>query len=322
MNSRRWAPCNSWPHAWGDDVDVRRVFDRVSPQCAGVNDMNRLLISLDNRMTPREAHQLARHISQGRLLRAFNSLRRRSSAEVYTRTQEWASQTLASFNLTKHVPASSISTQRRWTRGGATLYQSNAAPSDALMIGFAGNLRRLMLPTPLLLQQVSPFGVDVLKLECPRGTAFRDGVDAYSDDLPSTVEWLRALITEHGASRVVVLGTSSGAFPAILAGLSLGASSVLAVGTRTDEPGSFVTPPEHRPLADVIASCQPPGPPPTVHLLFGSESPLDSEFAAQVGSHLESARLLPVVGAGHACLFRLINSGTMQATLRSTLFAD
>jgi hypothetical protein len=214
-----------------------------------------------------------------------------------------------------------VTTVRSWARGGAAMHYASGRPADVLVIGLTGNMRRLMLPAPVILQQLYPFGADLLMLWSRSGTAFRSGVAGHSPDLPGTVAWLRETVASHGARRIVILGTSAGAFPAILVAHALGADAVLAAGTRVTAPETYWPDAPVPDIGDVVASAAQGTVPPVVHLVFGADSEPDVTDAHRVAEAVPTAHLITIDGAGHSCLAPLVHRRQLQSVLASTLFA-
>jgi hypothetical protein len=305
-------------------VDVERIFDRLVPTCTTVNEVNRVLIALDNRMTPREADRLIRHVTR---LERRSRLRRRirralpGGAPVgfdpLTPAAEWAAK--AGRQLSHGTPPDQVPVRGVAVRRGAVLYQAGARPADVLVVGFTGHMRRMMLPTPVFLQQIAPLGADVLLLAARGRSGFRSGVAGHSTDLPSTVRWLEGVIAEHGATTVVAVGTSAGAFPSVLAGHALGLPAVLAAGTRVGTAASYWPGSAGEAVSDVVTASTRAGAAPAVHLVYGADSAADVADAATVAGAVPRAVLHPVEDAGHSCLFPLVVRGELPGLLAETV---
>ena len=99
-----------------------------------------------------------------------------------------------------------------------------------LLICFAGNAGRLMLPTSVLLQQLPVDGLDVAMLSDATGLGFLRGVSGFADDLQQA---LQRLLWEVGRERygaLYCLGTSGGGAAALYGALLAGADAGLSMG--------------------------------------------------------------------------------------------
>lgn len=320
-------------------MQIDRLYDRLFETCSTINELNHLHILLENRMTPAEAAQLSAHIRRnydrqalsrradalrvlatratGRLQRSGGA-RTMSDRERRVRTVTWAARLSHHLSLARTTTPSPVT--RQWLRGGAAYYQAAGSPSSVLVIGFTGNARRLMMPTPQFLQHLMPFGADLLLLDVMRGSVYIEGVRGFSSDFPGTVDWLRTFSSGHGADRVVTVGTSGGAFPALLSGLALQVDNVLSAGAVLNRAAGYSRSGGTPALADVVAQYATSSPAPSVYLMFGCDSRIDTDAAHAVAATLPRSRLVPVEAATHGCLYPLAERGQLEDALASTLF--
>jgi acyl carrier protein len=98
-----------------------------------------------------------------------------------------------------------------------------------LVVGFAGNHQRLMLPTHLILDHL-PTTDDLLLLSDPDRRHFAAGIRGLAASLPAVCDWLAAQQASCRYDAVVTFGTSAGGLAAVCAGLALGCSRAVAVG--------------------------------------------------------------------------------------------
>jgi hypothetical protein len=320
-------------------MQIDRVYDRVFPTCSSINQLNRLHILLENRMTPVETVQLSAHIRRTydrrglsrradavRVLvaRATGRLQRRGGARELSERERRVRAVVWAAKLTHHLGLARTSTPspvtRRWLRGGAAYYQAPGSPSSVLAIGFTGNARRMMMSTPQFLQHLAPSGADLLLLDGARGSAYGEGVRGFSDDFPGTVDWLRAFIGNHGAEHVVTVGTSGGGLPAVLSGLALQVHSVLAVGAVTRGSSDYTRSDGTATIDDVVMQYAVKSPLPRMSLVYGLDSAMDAAAAQDLVAVLPEARVITVEGAGHACLFQLAERGELEDLLATTLY--
>jgi hypothetical protein len=107
------------------------------------------------------------------------------------------------------------------------------ATGDALLIAFGGLYGELLI-APFeffnLLQDVPVKRVFLRDLD---RSWYQQGVRGVAATVDGTASWLRSIVRESGATRVVTLGTSAGGFAALLFGALLGASEAHAFSPQT-----------------------------------------------------------------------------------------
>ncbi len=123
-----------------------------------------------------------------------------------------------------------------WTRKelieSANLFSSGPEPdpNKTLIVGFAGNHLRLMMPHFRFLMHLKEQMFDVLFLWDPKRKHFERGLRGLGNDLPSLNKGLGRIIAQFGYTRVIGLGTSAGALAAISASLTNEWNRSVAVG--------------------------------------------------------------------------------------------
>ena len=92
-----------------------------------------------------------------------------------------------------------------------------------LLVGFAGNARRLMMPIAIFLQcfDARLWDVVLLRKGRSRRTSLK-GVDGVAGNFPALLEYVAKRPLQRSTARVVTYGTSGGGFAAILAAVLLG----------------------------------------------------------------------------------------------------
>ena len=98
-----------------------------------------------------------------------------------------------------------------------------------LVVGFAGNFMRLMIPTYRVLLGLDPERIDLLLLSDPLRAGFMRGLEGVGSTLEAVEEFLNSFVSDHGYRDVVALGTSGGGMPAIHAALANHWRRVVAV---------------------------------------------------------------------------------------------
>lgn len=120
---------------------------------------------------------------------------------------------------------------------GATAY---AAPGDdraraqrTLVFAFTGGANRLMMPVALFLQHCPAERYEFVVLVDRTRTFYLSGVAGLGEDLPATIERLRALCVPSSFRRVVSFGTSAGGLAAVWTGVALGCERAVSVGGQS-----------------------------------------------------------------------------------------
>lgn len=154
---------------------------------------------------------------------------------------------------------------RRDIAADVTFYSRPDNPSGdkTLLIGFTGRLQRLMLPIAAILQALPARLHDVVVLRDRDHDHYESGIKDYASSLVELTERLHADLQTDRYRRVVTLGTSMGGFPALRAGIVIGADRALALGGRpTWHVGRLVAPnPRPNSAFDLLCPCAPSGPP-------------------------------------------------------------
>jgi hypothetical protein len=318
-------------------MQTDRLYDRLFDSCATDNQLSRVHITLENQLTPSEAVGLAAHIratyADGPVMQRINWLRierdRRRQGTAAPGQVRTAPRYLRALHAVQWVeritrqldiaggPPSPI--RRVWSRRGATLFRTGDGPGRTLVVVFSGNLRGVMMPTPVFLQFMRDRPLDVLKLEAPRGVGYVNGVRGFSHDFPSTVAWLAGGVRDDGFARVATFGTSGGALAALLAASGLDADACVVAGasdfTGEELCAQLGVANVSEALARTPQTC-------AVTLLYGQESGRDAAAAAEIERALPQARVVAVPDAGHACLYELVDRGQMEDLVATRLLAE
>lgn len=216
--------------------------------------------------------------------------------------------------------AAAMASRPRWRRERlaptALLYRRQAAaPSGRrLIVGFAGNHQRLMLPTHVILDHL-PQQDDLLLLSDPDRWHFAAGVRGIAATLPAVCEWLAARLSDLQYDSVATFGTSAGGLAAICAAHALGCPRAAAVGP--DAPADH--PPLEAFLRDLIA-----GPaarrPAAVILAYDPANRRDRAGSEALTTLLPTARPLIVTASGsHNTLRPAFAAGRLAPLLHDLL---
>ncbi len=131
-----------------------------------------------------------------------------------------------------------------WTRRklGPTAFlyrrETDVAASRRLVIGFAGNHQRLMLPIHEILEHLPP-GDDLLLLSDPDRNHFANGVCGIAATFPDLCDWLARRSDEEGHLSAVTFGTSAGGLASVCAAFALNCPQGVAIGA--DVPAAHPT---------------------------------------------------------------------------------
>jgi acyl-CoA synthetase (AMP-forming)/AMP-acid ligase II len=124
---------------------------------------------------------------------------------------------------------------RQATNCDVIYYKSCKSPSDGktLVVGFSGNMQRLMIPTYRLLLCLDPEKFDLLVLRDRARKCFLGGIEGMGADIDTIANCLRDLTANSRYASVITFGTSGGALPAIYVALKNSFSKAVAVGVAS-----------------------------------------------------------------------------------------
>lgn len=294
-----------------------------------VNQLNRVHIALENVMTPMLAWQLAPQITASP---ATSLLAIRDPApdshmaatlgqQLYVSAEEWRERLIRHMMLAgKAVPEKYA--RRRLKRDVFLFSDPGAKGIKRLLIVFAGGAMRPMMPLHAFLQHLDAAKTDVLFLRDPKRDGFRGGLFGVGGSLEEVVARLPELLEQRSFDALSTLGTSAGGVPALLAGLALGARSVLSVGGSRPDRWEF----GGRPVAESLASLRHgTGRNSKIFLMLGAQSPED-QFAAEATASILGATILAVSDRDspvrHGALFPLAQQGRLALVLEALLLAS
>ncbi len=113
------------------------------------------------------------------------------------------------------------------------LFVEKGIEPDTLIVAFAGRAGKLMLSGFEFFQITGSLPYSRILCKDPEQVWYFAGLDAAYPDVDSSVALLRRLIKGLSPQRLVCVGTSMGAYAALLYGFLLGADRVHAFGTQT-----------------------------------------------------------------------------------------
>jgi hypothetical protein len=111
----------------------------------------------------------------------------------------------------------------------------SAACSDTIRLVFCGMAQRFGgCPLPLIHCYLGRLGVHLLYLRDHDNLFYLNGKRRDHYDFVQTLERIRALSEQHGAKRILTIGTSSGGFGALHWGLELSAERIVSLAGPTN----------------------------------------------------------------------------------------
>jgi hypothetical protein len=184
-------------------------------ECRTQNQFNRLHIHLENILAPPEFVRLA-------------DLARRE--QLPEQSCNWLKKIAG---LSPGLFDQPQAFSRRALSENVLFYQDREreAAGKSLLVGFAGDARRLMLPIAVFLQCFDAHAWDVVLLrKGPNKWPYSKGVEGVSRHLPAALNYVKTSIAAGQYRRIVTLGMSGGGFYAILAAILLDGARGVSIG--------------------------------------------------------------------------------------------
>lgn len=291
------------PSPWGDDAGKTLadaapadIFRQLAA-CPTTHAFDSLRESLLNVLTLDELAAVAEHASRESAAGLAGWCRDLREAAIFTGRPRW---------------------QRRRLAAGVNLYRRTAALSSRrLVVAFAGNHQRLMLPIHVVLDHLPPHD-DLLLLADASRRHFSAGLPDIPGGIDGLFDWLAGVRSTGDHAAVVTFGTSAGGLAAVCAAHALGCSRAALVGA--DAPANH--PLLERFLRDRIAAT-PPERQPTVILAYDPGNPRDRTGSEALAAMLPKPRILPLTAAGgHNTLRPALAAGRLAAVLIDLLGTD
>ena len=266
-------------------------------RCRSKNEFNLLHIAFENILAPAEFTYFMDLVATQQLPKqTYDWLRKIAglSPGLYDAPQRFQRDALAENVLRYRDPTEND--------GGKTL-----------LVGFAGNARRLMMPIAIFLQCLDARLWDVVLLR--KGleqTNFFDGVYGVAGNFPDLMEYVRKAASPEKYRRVMTYGTSGGGFAAILAAVLLGATRGVSVCGAPSPLDPWLE-------AQLAGRPTPSVEPPQLHYIYGADSETDLQSALALQS-LFGGRLHPVAGVDdHYALKPMLKAGQFHTFLNELL---
>lgn len=203
-----------------DRDTIERYLDQIS-RCTTLNEFNRVHIQIEIHCSPAEVCAIIDAVRERGIPLLPNLQRWHALLDEQLRG---AGRRVEPYARTPISP-------------GATLYSAEGTPDErarrTLVIAFTGVADRLMMPLATFLQHCPADAYDFLVLFDRTRSSYLRGIAGFGDDLPASLDALRARIAPAGHRRAVALGTSGGGFAAVWAGIDLGLHRAVSVGGST-----------------------------------------------------------------------------------------
>ena len=105
-----------------------------------------------------------------------------------------------------------------------------SAEQKTLIVGLTGMMQRLMIPTYIWLKHLDAQQYDLLLVRDRNKRSFIDGVEGCEGSLDAIVTYVKKFAVLNKYQKVIVVGTSGGALPAIYMGLVNEFEKIIAIG--------------------------------------------------------------------------------------------
>lgn len=306
-----------------------KLYQRLLRNVRTVNGLNRVQVELENALTPQLAWSMAPQVVTSPATQ-FLALPGPAASPptgmtlgeaLFIGSEEWRERLMRHMALAGKLRPEPFDRIR--LRRDVYLFSGpDAGARKRLLIVFAGGAKRPMMPVHVFLQHLNAERTDVLFLRDPQRDAFRGGLFGIGSTVEDVIDALPNLIDCSSYAGVSTLGTSAGGIPALLAGLSLGARSILSVGGNHPNRWTF----RGAPLSDILPDlrCR-TGFQSRILLMVGAQS-LDDHAAAEATACLLGASILTVTDKAnpvrHGALFPLAQQRRLSILLEALLSGE
>lgn len=192
-----------------------------------------------------------------------------------------------------------------------------ASAGKTLVVGFSSRAMRLTAPTYHILCALDPAECELLVLRDPSRRHYLFGIPGVGETIEAAARWLATYATERGNARVVALGTSAGAIPAICTAIINRWPRVLAAGA--DRPSQH---PHLTELLRLCAEAQAREGETKIVLAYSARKQRDAMGAAEIKAMISTAILEGDDRfKDHALLYLLQRKGELGRFLKENLLA-
>ena len=304
------------------DADTTSIRNRLS-QSRSLSDFRAAREALINTMTLEELWEVLSNVEfrppglVSKLRRIpWNALRSKESLDEYRRTrtvenalQDWRRSVETAI---RRDPSHNWSRQRLENHIYHYRQKGLKAADRSLIIAFAGNHMRLMLPTHAILAHLGrPF--DLILLGDATRRHFADGIPGVANDISELCDWLRSATTPMGYQSMRTFGTSAGGLAAICCGYALECHHVAAIGADS--------PTAHPVLSEFLRLQVRGANHPEVVLGYSESNRRDRKAAQDINSLLPNGRFrIMRSDASHNSLQPALKTGRLRELLSELLY--
>lgn len=196
----------------------------------------------------------------------------------------------------------------------------------SLLVCFCGNVNRLMVPIPVLLQFIPETMFDVVIVKDPSRQGYIHGVPGFADSLAAAVDAIGTRINLAAYADIRCIGTSGGGSAALYAGLLLGASRAISVcGRHRSLPNRAAGEPDGETFTgfefDDMVRDRIEDAATRLLLVFGQKYPRDVEGAQSLKRYLPKAQAIAIKPLDdHNALLYLLREKKLRGFLERFLF--
>ena len=192
----------------------------------------------------------------------------------------------------------------------ASILISRKPRAEKTVLVFTGNARQVWLSIHLIHRFLSPYDCNIVYLKDPAKRAYLRGIPGFGEDISGVIRALSNIVGDLAADHLHCLGSSTGGYASLRAGIELGAVASLAFSPATSEEGfdlplnqsGIITPD----LRDLYRSAKRP---PRTTLVFAENHERDAKSCLRMGG-LPTVRLVPIADYdGHDVIAQTIATG-------------
>lgn len=314
----------------GSDSTVR-AFWRIVGSARTVNQLNKVLIRFEERITPAEMVSIdysVRRLIGGSLepiqglrwklfFRLINASRRFQFLEnadsplvMLHRLWSW-SHTVSKCTEEVSVEASNES---GWVRAQAgtnfDLFRRTNQPSRRLIVGLSSGYRRMLIQTPIFLSAMADWESDFLLVTTPRGMNHLEGIQGRTDGFEESHSFFSEMYRDGGYEWLGFIGASLGGIPATVYASALSADYLATIGA--EDPAR-----EYAGLNNVAGYLAQKKFRGETFLAYGGEAEQDRRSALAIQGLIPHATLVEVPEVPHSVLWEALLQGTLAEIFRA-----
>lgn len=299
---------------------IIRLFQRAFRFCHTVAQLNKVLNTLEHRLTPTDVTTLKDFSSDGSLFLA------NKEPKYHQALEQWL------HKLSHQIATAGKSQDELFTRirirHCMQYFMGRGDPSQkTLLICFCPRgSRRMMIPQPVLLQHVDASQYDLMIVPDPWSSSYRSDMRLMGQDVLELVTNIAQLDGIYSYKNIRTFGASAGGYPAIIAGYQLRAELAVSVAGRF--PGEEHVLQISKMLLNTrqaIKEGQRDHHHPQVLMSYRAEKSRDRRYARWISKLTRGNQLgiqIPNCPVDHMVLVHLMERGQLSAFLQNSLFAS